>query len=87
MAYLFPLYFLLLICLEERVGGGGGGGYFRFAAGAAPVASAVAWGAVILLFFRPRDLFFPQIVERCSMMSLFFLLTSNQGGLKLIYIG
>ena len=75
----FPLELLLLIRLEERVGGGGGGDCFRFAAGAAVVASAVAGGAVVLLFFRPRDLFFSPIVERQGMMSLFFLLTSNQG--------
>ena len=75
----FPLDLLLFIRLEEQVGGGGGGGCFCFAAGADAVASAVAGGAVVLLFFRPIDLIFPQIVEQRGMMSLFFLLTSNQG--------
>ena len=89
----FPLDLLLFIRLEEQVGGGGGGGCFRFSASAAAVASAVAGGAVVLLFFRPRDLFFrprdlffPPIVERRGMISLFFLLTSNQGNKKVIYI-
>ena len=74
-----PLDFLLLIQLEERVGGGGGGSCFRFADGDTAVASAVSSCAVVLLFFRPRDLFFPPIFERRGMMSLFFSLTSNQG--------
>ena len=78
-ASFFPFDLLLLIRLEEQVGGGGGGGCFRFAAGADVVASDVARGDFVLLCFRPRDLFFPPIVERRGMMSLFFLLTSNQG--------
>ena len=74
----FPLDFLLLIRLEKRVGGGSGGSCFCFAAGAAAATSAVARGAVVLLLFCPRDRFFPRIVERRGMMSLFFFLTSNQ---------